>query len=96
MSYVVNLVLKAKPGEYQNLLALFTEILPDTASYKGAEVISCYTDPEAQTLTVHEIWDSKDSQQAYMKWRVETGLVDKVGPMVAAPPAFEEYTHVPF
>lgn len=41
MSYVVNLVVKAKPEEFDNLVAYFAEILPDTAKYAGAEVITC-------------------------------------------------------
>lgn len=96
MSYVVNLVVKAKPEEFDNLVAYFAEFLPDTAKYAGAEVITCYTDPETHTLTVHEIWDTKDSQQTYLGWRAETGVVDKIVSMLAEPPAFEEYTHVAF
>lgn len=96
MAYVVNLVITAKPESFADLTAYMAEILPDTAKYEGAQVITCYTDPDTHTLTVHEIWDSKDHQQAYLKWRVETGVVDKIGTMVAGPPAFNEFAHVPF
>lgn len=96
MAYCVNLVITAKPDAFDDLVAFMADILPDTRTYDGAQVITCYTDPEAHKLTVHEIWDSKDHQQAYMKWRAETGVVAKLGTMVAGPPAFEEYTHVPF
>ena len=96
MAYCVNLILTAKPESFNDLVAFMAGILPDTAKYDGAQVITCYSDPGANTVTVHEIWDSKDHQQAYLKWRVETGVVDQIGAFVAGPPAFEEYTHVPF
>ena len=96
MAYCVNLVITAKPERFDDLVAFMQDILPDTAKYDGAQVITCYTDPEKHQLTVHEIWDSKDHQQAYMGWRVETGVVDKLGAFVAGPPSFDEYTHVPF
>jgi quinol monooxygenase YgiN len=96
MAYVVNLVLTAKPEEFEDLVAYMVEILPDTAKYEGAQVITCYSDPATHMLTVHEIWDSKAHQQAYFQWRAETGVVDRIVGMVAGPPAFEEYTHVAF
>ncbi|MEM7423844.1 MAG: hypothetical protein AAF334_08970 [Pseudomonadota bacterium] len=96
MTYVVNLVAVAKPDEFENLVAYMTQILPDTASYAGAQIISCYTDPAANKLVVHEVWDSKESQQAYFGWRSETGAVDKIVSMLAEPPALEEYNHVSY
>lgn len=96
MSYCMNLVLTAKPESFRELTTYMAEILPDTAGYAGAQVITCYTDPEAHILTVHEIWESKDHQQAYFKWRMETGVVDRLVSMLAAPPVIDEYTHVPF
>ena len=96
MSIVVNLQVKAKEDQFEALVAYFQEILPDTAKYKGAEVITCYTNPEDKSLTVHEIWDEKASQEAYLGWRAETGVVDKIVGMLREPPVFEERTHVPF
>ena len=29
-----------------------------------------------------EEWDSAEDQQAYMAWRVETGLIEAVGPFM--------------
>ena len=60
MAYVVNLVVTAKPEEFDNLVAYMAEILPVTAKYDGAQVITCYTNPDEHMLTVHEIWESKD------------------------------------
>ena len=96
MAYCVNLVLTAKPESFADLQAFMADILPDTAKYDGAQVITCYADAEKNQVIVHEIWDSKDHQQAYLKWRVDTGVVDKIGAFVAGPPSFDEYTHVPF
>lgn len=96
MSVVINLVVKAKEDQFDAVVALFQEILPDTAAYKGAELISCFADADDKSVTVHEVWDEKASQEAYMAWRVETGLVDRIGPMLREPPVFEERVHVKF
>ena len=75
MSVVFAVTFKAKDDTYDQLHATLTAILPDTASYKGAELISCSADPVDKTFYIHEVWDSVESQQAYLAWRQERGDV---------------------
>lgn len=96
MSIVVNAVFKAKPETFDDLVAYMASILPDTANYEGAELVSCFADPDDHSLVVHEVWAEKANQQAYLGWRSETGVVAKIVEMLREPPAFEERTHVPF
>ena len=96
MSVVFAVTFKAKAESYDQLHATLTAILPDTASFKGAELISCSVDPDEKTFHIHEVWDSVESQQAYLTWRQERGDVDKLVAMLREPPTFEEQQHLVF
>lgn len=96
MSVVINAVFKAKDESYEDLVAYMASILPDTVKYEGAELVSCYTDPEDKSLVVHEVWTEKANQEAYIGWRSETGVVAKIVDMLREPPVFEERVHVQF
>ena len=36
----------------------------------------------SQNIFLVELWESAEHQQAYMGWRVETGFMDAVGPLL--------------
>jgi len=63
---------------------------------KGAELISCSADPADKTFYIHEVWDSVESQQAYLAWRQERGDVDKLVALLRDEPSFEEREHLTF
>ena len=96
MSVVFAVTFKAKEDSYDQLHETLTAILPDTAGFKGAELISCSADPADKTFYVHEVWDSAASQQAYLAWRQERGDVDKLVAMLREPPIFTEREHLAF
>ena len=50
MSVVFEATFKAKDDTYDELHATLTAILPDTAKYEGAELISCSADPADKTF----------------------------------------------
>jgi len=78
------------------LHATLKAILPDTAKFKGAELISCSADPTDKTFYIHEVWESAESQQAYLAWRQERGDVDKLVALLREAPSFEEHEHLAF
>ena len=96
MSVVVNAVFRAKDERFEDLVAYMASILPDTAKYEGAELVSCYADPDDRTLVVHEVWAEKANQEAYLGWRSETGAVAKIVDMLREPPVFEDRVLVKF
>lgn len=88
MAVKVLLELKAKPGKGAELLAAFREILPDTRAYAGCigvDTLRGQDDPDALVLV--ETWETRAHYEAYFAWRRETGLADRLGGMVAAPPS---------
>ena len=46
--------------------------------------------PNVFILLVEE-WESKAHQEAYLEWRVSTGLLDAIAPLVSADPLFRSY-----
>ena len=58
MSVVFAVTFKAKDETYDQLHATLTAILPDTAKFEGAELISCSADPADKTFYIHEVWES--------------------------------------
>jgi len=97
MTVVIDLHLQAKDQEnYTKLHETLTAILPDTAAYAGAKLISCSADPESMTFIVHEVWETPEHQQAYLNWRVERGDVEVLVAMLGKPPEFVRREHLPF
>ena len=96
MSVVFEVTFKAKDETYDELHATLTAILPDTAKFEGAELVSCAADPADKTFYIHEVWDSAESQQAYLEWRKERGDVDKLVAMLRDAPSFVEREHLVF
>ena len=95
MSVVIDLHLKAKDAEnYKKLYETLQAILPDTAKYDGAELISCSADEASLTFIVHEVWETLGHQQAYIGWRQERGDVDALVAMLGEPPNFVQREHV--
>ena len=96
MSVVFAVTFKAKEDTYDGLHATLKAILPDTANFKGAKLISCSADPADKTFYVHEVWDSVESQEAYLAWRQERGDVDKLVAMLREAPSFDQQEHLTF
>lgn len=96
MSVVVVATFKAKDDQYQKLVDTMKAILPDTAKFQGAELISCASDDATKTVQVWEVWDKIESQQAYIAWRTERGEVDALVAMLREPPSFDPMAHVVF
>lgn len=97
MAIVIDLHLKAKDQEnYDALHKTLTAILPDTAAYEGAKLISCSADPATMTFIVHEVWETLEHQQAYLAWRAGRGEIDALVGMLGQPPEFVQREHLVF
>lgn len=87
MSVVVTLDLEAKEGSVDELMSTLSAVLPDTRAYDGCHGVIAYTDQDdANGVFLIEHWDSRQHYEKYFNWRIETGAIDKLGTMLAAPP----------
>ena len=82
----VTLLFKCQPGKGQELLAALTAALVDTRAYDGCISVDTYVDADnPDVVMLFEEWESRAQNERYMGWRMETGLVDMLMPILGAP-----------
>ncbi len=88
MSVMVLFEAPVKSEEVSNMKSYMAEILPDTRTYEGCQGIELYFDTEdGDKIVLVERWDSRSHHERYLGWRRETGVLDKIGGMLAGPPS---------
>ena len=88
MSVTVLLDLNAKPDSIEALKKIFAEILSDTRSYDGCEGLDVkVNNDDPNNLVIIGRWQSRPHYEKYFAWRQETGLIDRLGPVLGAPPS---------
>jgi quinol monooxygenase YgiN len=94
MSVTVTLLFPTKAEESDNFWSALISVLPDTRAYDGCVSVTTHRDlDDPSKIFLIEVWDSREHQQKYLAWRVETGLMDAIGPMLAAPPTISAYSN---
>jgi len=82
MSVTITLEMPVKPDMLEDYLAILKGALVETRSYKGCISVTTLVDQETSSVLLIEEWDSAEYQQAYMAWRVETGLIEAISPFM--------------
>ena len=82
MSVMVTLEMPVKPDMLEDYLNILKGALVETRSYKGCKSVITLVDQETSSVLLVEEWDSVEDQQAYMAWRVETGLIEAISPFM--------------
>lgn len=82
MSVMITLEMPVKPGMLEDYLAILKGALVETRNYKGCISVTTLVDQETSSVLLIEEWDSAEYQQAYMAWRVETGLIEAISPFM--------------
>lgn len=92
--HTVLLTLTCNPGVRDGFLPVFAEALIDTRKFAGCQLVEVYTDQEnSNTILVWEKWESRAHQEKYMQWRMETGMLDTLAPVLSEPPTFLHLDH---
>lgn len=92
MSVLVLLEATVKPEEVTNMTSYLAEIFPDTRSYEGCRGIDAYFDTDnGSTIILAEHWESRPHHEKYVGWRTETGVMAKIGGMLAGPPSIRYF-----
>ncbi|MEQ8663241.1 MAG: putative quinol monooxygenase [Gammaproteobacteria bacterium] len=92
MTTAVTIDLAVIPERVGEFLAFIKEIAPDTRAYDGCRLFDIWTDQDKPgRVLFYELWDSRAQQEKYLGWRAETGLMEKLGPFLTAPPAISYY-----
>ncbi len=82
MSVMITLEMPVKPEMLEDYLNILKGALVETRSYKGCRSVTTLVDQETSSIVLLEEWDSAEDQQAYIAWRVETGLIDAIAPFM--------------
>ena len=83
MKNLVIVSFPAKEGMLDDLKETLKAALPDTRSFDGCISVDTYIEDSTNTIHLIEDWETLDHQAKYLNWRVETGLLDNLDPLLA-------------
>ena len=83
MENLVIVSFPAKPEMLEALKNAMKKALPETRAYDGCISVDTYIDESTNTIHLIEDWETLDHQAKYLNWRVETGLLDDLDPILA-------------
>lgn len=95
MSIRVVLELHVKPELADKVKDGFKEQLVDTRAFEGCEEISVIQNQDDPSeILVLEQWDSRQSYEAYLKWRTDRGDMDNIDKISTQPFQVRYYDYV--
>ena len=84
MSQTVHVVFPCNEGLGAGLVEALKSALVDTRAFDGCESIEVYVDAdEPDKVILWEKFATRAHHEAYLAWRVETGLLDMLAPILA-------------
>ena len=87
MSQTVHALFQCQPGKGAELLAILgsDQGLVATRAFEGCESIETYTDADnPDTIVLWEKFATRANHEAYLAWRIETGMLDMLGSILAS------------
>lgn len=76
------------------LINLLNSALVETRKYDGCEGVEAFLQEGGDGLILIEHWESKTKQEAYLKWRIDTGLVESIQPFLSSPLVIKYYEKI--
>ena len=83
MKNLVVVEFPAKKEKFEELKKTLKIALVDTRNFEGCISIDTYEDFSTSTIYLIEDWESLDHQSKYLNWRIETGLLDVLEPLLS-------------
>ncbi len=88
MSHSALALFPCNPGKGEEFLGILMPALADTRAFEGCESIETYVDQDnPDHVYIWEKWASRENYEAYLAWRLESGMLDLLTPFMA-PAAF--------
>jgi len=91
MSIMVSVEFSLQAGKQKEFLDVLKNVLPDTRAYDGCIKVETYAEGNGSSIILIEEWETKEHQQVYFQWRVDTGLEGAIAPFVSAAPNIKYY-----
>ena len=96
MSVDIILNLQVSAENREELLSVFTAILPDTRAYKGCQsVVVTSNEDDLHNIVLLEKWDSRAEYEGYLAWRTERGDMEKLAALLSEPPSITYLATIP-
>tara|TARA_B100001094_G_C17701204_1_gene562778 strand:+ start:272 stop:562 length:291 start_codon:yes stop_codon:yes gene_type:complete len=86
MTTLVFVDLKPNSNDKDALLKFLETIIKDTRNYDGCLFCDIYLEDDDVGMIFVENWESKAHYEKYLAWRIDTGIMEKLGAYLAAPP----------
>ena len=83
MGVMVTLEIPVIEDKLESFLDVLRETLKETRVYEGCQKVEVFVEQETSSVVLVELWDSAKHQQAYLSWRIETGLVEALSEFLA-------------
>ena len=88
MSVYVLLEAQVKPESANDFREAIAGIIHETRAYDGCEMMEYTVNQDDPTNVVFvEKWETREKYEKYFNWRVETGALNAIMPMLSAEPA---------
>ncbi|MAG51170.1 MAG: antibiotic biosynthesis monooxygenase [Acidimicrobiales bacterium] len=85
MSQTIHVVFPCQEGKGAELLGILTEALVDTRAFEGCESIEAYSNSDhPDTVVLWEKFATRANHEAYLAWRIENGMLEMLGPILAS------------
>jgi quinol monooxygenase YgiN len=82
----VTLLFPCKPGEGKGLLEVFSATLGETRAFEGCVSVETFFDADKpDSIILIEEWESRAAQEKYLTWRIESGMITLLDPILAGP-----------
>jgi|TARA_Y100000588_G_C13547632_1_gene624760 quinol monooxygenase YgiN len=89
LSQTIHVEFPCNEGLGAGLVEALKTALVDTRAFDGCESIEVYVDADQpDTVILWEKFATRAHHEAYLAWRVETGLLDMLAPILAGDPKF--------
>lgn len=94
MTCQVILEFKAKKNSIEGIRSFLREILPDTRGYDGCVGLSITQNQDDLTaFAVVEQWDTRKKYEAYLQWRIDSGVMNKLAEMMDGEPSIRFFNY---
>jgi len=94
MSVTVTLLFPTKAELADTFYDTLASALSETREFEGCISVTTHRDlDDSSRVLLIEEWDTREHQLNYLKWRAETGLMEAIGPMLAAEPVISAYSN---
>ena len=96
MSHTVLVELTCIRGTDPEYLETILPMLEDTRGFEGCDSVEVYTQEDnPDVVFLWEKWAARELQEAYLTWRIETGMLAAMDWFMAEEPQFVELSQRP-